>query len=104
MEQKPLEPRMDDIGDDLQSMCFNSTTTTTAKDIHRSTGYALKPPLGPLPLPTTSTLPLLSSNLTPPTLHLMNHVGTPSFVSTAYPSPIFALSTASTLAISDPST
>ncbi|KAL2239343.1 serine/threonine-protein kinase D6PKL1-like [Sesamum indicum] len=31
------EPVPDDIADDLQSMSFNSTTTTTATDIHRST-------------------------------------------------------------------
>ncbi|EYU36968.1 hypothetical protein MIMGU_mgv1a0226901mg, partial [Erythranthe guttata] len=32
-----MEPWLDDIADDLQSMSFNSTTTTTATDIHRST-------------------------------------------------------------------
>lgn len=32
-----MEPWVDDISDDLHSMSFNSTTTTTATDIHRST-------------------------------------------------------------------
>ncbi|KAH6822331.1 Protein kinase superfamily protein [Perilla frutescens var. hirtella] len=32
-----MEPWVDDLADDLQSMSFNSTTTTTATDIHRST-------------------------------------------------------------------
>ncbi|KZV47164.1 hypothetical protein F511_05215 [Dorcoceras hygrometricum] len=32
-----MDPSVDDIADDLQSMSFNSTTTTTATDIHRST-------------------------------------------------------------------
>ncbi|XP_011090018.1 serine/threonine-protein kinase D6PKL2 [Sesamum indicum] len=32
-----MESRIDDLADDLQSMSFNSTTTTTATDIHRST-------------------------------------------------------------------
>ncbi|KAG8387520.1 hypothetical protein BUALT_Bualt02G0029600 [Buddleja alternifolia] len=32
-----MEPWLDDLADDLQSMSFNSTTTTTATDINRST-------------------------------------------------------------------
>ncbi|KAI7984080.1 Protein kinase G11A [Camellia lanceoleosa] len=32
-----MEPWLDDLADDLQSMSFNSTTTTAATDIHRST-------------------------------------------------------------------
>lgn len=32
-----MEPWVDDIADDLQSMSFNSSTTTTATDINRST-------------------------------------------------------------------
>ncbi|KAH6794057.1 hypothetical protein C2S52_004534 [Perilla frutescens var. hirtella] len=32
-----MEPWVDYLADDLQSMSFNSTTTTTAIDIHRST-------------------------------------------------------------------
>ncbi|PIN25409.1 putative serine/threonine protein kinase [Handroanthus impetiginosus] len=32
-----MEPWVDDLADDLQSMSFNSTTTTTATDINRST-------------------------------------------------------------------
>ncbi|CAI9770813.1 unnamed protein product [Fraxinus pennsylvanica] len=62
---------MDDIVDDLQSMSFNSTAT----DIHRSTSYALKPSIGPAHPPTTSTLPLPLSNLTPPLLNPVTHAG-----------------------------
>ncbi|XP_027083943.1 protein kinase G11A-like [Coffea arabica] len=75
-----MEPWLDDLADDLQSMSFNSTTTattttTTATDIHRSTSSGSE---------TTWTATSSSSSSAhhvfplPPTAHQKPHSSTPS--------------------------
>ncbi|KAL8057801.1 hypothetical protein ABFX02_04G207000 [Erythranthe guttata] len=64
-----MEPWLDDIADDLQSMSFNSTTTTTATDIHRSTSSGsdwTSPSAHFPPTPTTTTALKHHSSTTTP--------------------------------------
>ncbi|XP_073066350.1 serine/threonine-protein kinase AGC1-5-like [Primulina eburnea] len=60
-----MEPWVDDIADDLQSMSFNSATTTTATDIHRSTSSGSDWTSASSHFPLSTALKLHSSSIAP---------------------------------------
>ncbi|KAH6770610.1 Protein kinase superfamily protein [Perilla frutescens var. hirtella] len=91
-----MEPWVDDLADDLQSMSFNSTTTSTTTDIHRSTSSGSDWTSSSAYFPPSSTVKPYSST-TPSSDPCWDSIR-------LFPSPTSAFSTASAPTTSAPST